>query len=759
MPAKRATPYEALNRTGEWISQQLEMVGKDEVAFLAQISSSTEEVGQGLLHSRGDLIGLEVLSFLPLVHSCPRPLLSAFVLSYLTRIRTILSSLNARNRDGADFDFGVWGTQWYSLRRFFKAPPVGFKLVTGRWKLLGVDVLHIPGGGNRGGVRERAIFWLQWLDANSDDAPVFWRIDAVRGVPRNTKIWLDLRVADVFPATFWATQDGVLYPVESIDPETISYGPDPVLPGVRLAGFLNSLPICEKFLPGGGERLIILRDVVFGLMDDEPVLYDPHEGSGFLPLATSSFVDLAALANVPLLQAVLIWNGFYATLLQASTEHGPWLSTPKRVGWSRRLGPLLNGEAGALRDDSPREGRIRAVPVSESWPDAAPVDVRLKLARIVDLSGYYLWWRGVRAMTDLAGFSVCGEDLRGCRLVDSRPFSLVSERAWDRDYRMFTAALDIGAGYGVFITRYFVEIQKIRWLRFTNKKGAYDATRAVMQHPYPGDSYIPPTLFNAFHLGLAEDDYPLLQNLIEDVNEPHWRREVRIIISYCPGSPEYIARCRNASAILYIARMTLEDEPTTERKPDLFACFGGFTFNDLHQSWPLTKTTLARLAKKWPSLMKPLAMVALESDDISLAVKILEAAGACTWPDDARDVALHFLDWTKKKESEEIAQKFIESSYVPRKSTLGKFDHYKYIFSKPFSQDFSQRFLQSYVGNPSGDLEAMRRQFPMLLHNTAYAFLLFGDAVRPYLAGMNYGANRTTFTLIELAETLAKPTR
>ncbi|WP_165760081.1 hypothetical protein [Acetobacter cibinongensis] len=760
MPVKKPTPFIALRRAEDWVSEQTRLVGDDKTVFLSQVSQKTETAGQGLLHCRGDLLGAEVLSFAPLVLSCPQFLLGELALNYLERIRVIISELRAENqgREEKDFDFGAWGTQWHPPRQSKTALPPGSEKVTGRWQVLGEDILYLPGGAVRGSQRARSVLWLVQLDNDTDVSHTFWKVFTLTGIARNTKIRLDARVGDIFQATFWATQDDVLYPVDQIERDTISYGPDLNLTGNRLATLFKPPITFELPRPGNGERLIILRDVAFGCIGNVPVLCDPIQNCSALPLATSSFFDLAPLANMRLRKVVASWNGFYATILRASTPHGPWLSKSQRMCWYFAGDFIPEAEATKLPAHIPIEGQASAISCAETRADTLPLEIRLKLARIWYLGSLYFWWPGIRSLMDRVGVSPHRDDLRKYPLVSkNKPFSLVSDTAWNRDYIAYKDATEVYVSFNVFADPHFLTIQKIRQLRFIDKQAAYAATLDLMrQGGMRGDCWTP-ALINAFHLELTKDELPFLKSILGSIGDLRWRKEVEGLISFCPSSPSYEARRRAAAKLLQEAQTISAQEQVSEKEADLFFCFGGFTFDDLCPDKSLTKADLTRLVNEWPILTRPLVMVALESKDITLAANLLEAAGMFMWPDDARQVSLQFMTWTRQPAGEQVAQEFIEKSFIPGRSKLGRFYNEQYIFLEPFSSNFSQTFVRFYFGDEDSDVETLTQRFAMIPCGHADLFLLFGDAIRPFITKMGFGSTRLAFALMELADTLLSP--
>lgn len=754
MPAKKPTPFVALRHAENWVSEQLRLVDEDETVFLAQVMKTTEKTGQGLLHCRADFLGIEVLSFVPLVHNCPKLMLGELAFNYLERIRSILCALRAENqgREEEDFDFGIWGVQWHPPRRSKMNMPSGTELVTGRWQVLGEDALYLPGER-----REYLVLWLVQLD-NNKTPHAFQKIVTVTGIARNTKTQLKIRVGDIFQATFWAVQD-TLYPIGQIEPDAISYGANIIPAGTRLDTFYKS-PLCFGVpKPGDWARIIILQDVVFGRVGDIPVLYDPIQNSGALPLDTLSFSALAPLANRRLHKVVVSWNGFYATILRANTSHGPWFSTPKRMSGQlvHYLSPEVTEEAINCPAHIPIHGQVSAISCSAVRADTVSHEIRLILARMWNLHGGNFWWLGIRYLMDRAGVSVFLDDLQKYPLVSNRkPFSLASDVAWKQDYAWYQDALtSADKSFFILADVNFLAIQNIRRLRAVDKQAAYAETRILMnQGGTVGECWTPP-LINAFRLALTQEDLPFLRSILGAIDSPRWRKEFAGLLASCPGSPSYEARRRAAAEFLQASRTTSAQGPTSETEIDLFARFGGFTFDDLCPYWPLTSADLIHLTKEWPTLTRPLAMVALESKDIMLAVNCLETAGYLQWPNQAEYVSLHFLAWTKHIAGESVAQDFIEKSFIPGRSNIGWPRDMQYNFLRPFSSNFSRFFVNFYFGDQSNDVETIRKIFETIGWDSGTLLLLFGDAIRPFISKMSFGANRLAFAIMELADALA----
>jgi len=775
MPTKKPTPYEAIERVEEWISEQIRLLDADETAFLSQVSLKTDTAGQSLLHCRGDLLGIEVLNFAPLVIDSPPFLLRILALNYLGRIRGIVSRLRTENQDReeSEFDFGAWGIQWYPPRRSKKAFPPGCEMVSGHWQVLGEDFLYLPGGAVRGGARARSVLWLRRFGDEPDVVHDFKKVITLSGIARNTKIRLDLKVGDVFYAPFCEMQGGVMYPVDQIERDSIVYEPELTLAGDRIADLDKSLNCDELLKPGNTERLIILRDVTFGRIGSAPVLYDSSEINKTVPLAKSSFSDLAPLANMHLDKVVASWNGFYATILRASTPHGPWLYTPKRVCW---YFPPPHQQL--MREESPLHmhatRHVESISCPEVRVNTASPEIRLKLTRIWDLNGLYFWWSGIRFYMDRANVFAHDEDLVKYPLAENRkPFSLTSDIAWERDYAWYETTYRVQPSFRNFGYRNFPVVQKIRRLRSVNKKAGYVSALELMDE---GDTYgccWDPGLVNAFHIELTSDDLPFLQSVLDNIDNyrmhqeslgPYYfgpnsltykaRLRVASLISFCPGSPAYDARLRVASRILQDPQSISVLERASVTEEDLFSLFGGFTFNELCQDRPLKNNALTELVKEWPLLSGPLAMVALESEEISLAVDLIEAADRLNWPDDPIDVSSNFMSWTRQRTGEVVIQRFIEKSFIPGRSKLGRSRTHLYNFLEPFSYDFSQMFIDFYLGDQNVDAETLTQRFAILPWGYADSVLLFGEAIRPFIAKLSYGSARLAHAMMDLIDAL-----
>lgn len=772
MTTRKSTPYEALYLVEAWISEQTRLFGADQTAFLSQVSQKTDAVGQSLLYCRGDLLGIDVLNFAPLVIASPPFLLRELALNYLERIQGIVGRLRTENqdRDDNEFDFGAWGIQWHPPRRSKKGIPPGCEMVNGRWQVLGEDFLYLPGGG---GARARSVLWLVKIGDETDVVRKFKKVITLTGIARNTKIRLNLKVGDVFCAPFYETQSGVMYPVNQIERDSIVYEPELTLAGDRIADLDKTLDCAELPKLGNTERLIILRDVTFGRIGHDPVLYDSLDIDSIVPLANSSFSDLAPLANMHLDKVVASWNGFYATVLRASTSHGAWLYTPKRVCW---YFPPPNQNT--MREEIPPHMHttryVEAISCPEVRVDTVSPEIRLILTRLWDLNGRYFWWPGIRFYMDRANVSAHEDDLRKYPLVESRKsFSLISDIAWDRDYRLYETASRVQPDLMSFGYLNFLVVQKIRRLRSVNKQTGHVAALKLMDK---GNTYArcwDPGLVNAFHIELTSDDLPFLQRVLASIDDYRMRQEalgpyyfgpnsltyearlrVASLISFCPGSPTYESRLRVASRILQYAPSISAQERDSVKEENLFSLFGGFTFSELCPDTPLKNNALTELVKEWPLLSGPLAMVALESEDIDLAVSLLETADRLTWPDDAIEVSSSFMSWTRQRVGEETTQKFIEKSFLPGRSKLGRFRSQLYIFLEPFSYDFSQMFVDFYLGDENVDVETLTQRFAILPWGYADTVLLFGEAIRPFIAKLSYGSTRLACAMMDLIDAL-----